>query len=175
MLLKGSKTSVLRRRGAVSVQARAEDLSVQDRVCGALPYLVPLLDGIRYGRFFIAQFPATAQILAPIRPLMNFYYGLPLASLVVFFGVYWVANNVQFSRHIRFNAMQALYLSLILVVPSLFEQVFRGALSGQIRISLYNTIWIFVVSCVTYGCGASLLGGSARLPIVADTADQRIP
>jgi hypothetical protein len=27
------------------------------------------------GRFFIAQFPATAQILAPIRPLMNFYYG----------------------------------------------------------------------------------------------------
>jgi len=60
-------------------------------------------------------------------------------------------------------------------VPSLFEQVFRGALSGQIRISLYNTIWIFVVSCVTYGCGASLLGGSARLPIVADTADQRIP
>ncbi len=60
-------------------------------------------------------------------------------------------------------------------VPSLFEQVFRGALSGQIRISLYNTIWIFVATCVSYGIGASLLGGSARLPIVADTADQRIP
>ena len=98
------------------------------QVFGALPYLVPLLDGIRYGeshwpwvllpldmkllldmscklflhyshdvkavlvefsiaslirwcglmragRYFFFQFPIAAQILSPIRPLLNIYYG----------------------------------------------------------------------------------------------------
>lgn len=61
--------------------------------------------------------------------------------------------------------------------PSLIEQVLRpsGSLGLQLQINLYNTIWLFVATCVAYGVGSSLLGKVARLPLIASAADQRVP
>ena len=44
----------------------------------------------------------------------------------------------------------------------------------QAYITTQNTIWIFVAAAVVYGIGASLLGEAARIPLVADAAEQQV-
>lgn len=44
----------------------------------------------------------------------------------------------------------------------------------QAYITAQNTIWIFIAAAVLYGIGASLIGQSARIPLVADAAEAQI-
>eukprot|EP01025_Chloroclados_australasicus_P017451 TRINITY_DN18910_c0_g1_i2.p2 TRINITY_DN18910_c0_g1~~TRINITY_DN18910_c0_g1_i2.p2 ORF type:complete len:230 (-),score=9.40 TRINITY_DN18910_c0_g1_i2:355-1014(-) len=151
---------------------------VPERVIAALPYLLPLLDGIRYGRFLFMQYPVFAKLLAPLTPLIEFYYGFPLGSLIIFFGLYLgIVNNMNFDRFVRLNAMQAILLDIILIIPQLFESVLKIRPTDNLGLSAYmlayNTIWLFVFVCVSYGIGACLVGFTARIPLVRDAAEQQ--
>ena len=62
------------------------------------------------------QFPAFTAVLLPFDPLIKFYFGIPFAGLIVFFAVYLgIVNNQSLSRYVRFNAMQAVLLDILLV------------------------------------------------------------
>mmetsp|Transcript_12421 Transcript_12421/g.31530 ORF Transcript_12421/g.31530 Transcript_12421/m.31530 type:complete len:251 (-) Transcript_12421:174-926(-) len=166
-----------RRSGRVVCSARPD---LGDRIVASVPYLLPLLDGLRYGRFFFAEFPQTAIVLAPLQPLIKTYYTLPFASLIVFFSMYYgIVNNYKFSRFIRFNAMQTILLDILLIIPSLIENFFlRGPKSGailELYISFYNFVWLYVAACVIYGVAACLAGETPRIPGVADAADRQVP
>lgn len=52
---------------------------------------LPLLDGLRYGKFFLPQFPAFATLLLPLDPIIRLYFSFPFAGLILFFGVYLVS------------------------------------------------------------------------------------
>jgi hypothetical protein len=90
---------------------------VPDRVVSALPYLLPLFDSLRYGKFLFLQFPLFASVLTPFEPLMRVYFSVPFAGTIAFFAVYLgIINSPQnFSRYVRFNAMQAVLLDIILM------------------------------------------------------------
>ena len=95
---------------------------VPDRCVALLPYLVPLLDGLRYSRFFFQQFPSTIFLLQPLQPLAAAYYSIPFASLVSFFAIYLgLAENKNMSRFVRFNAMQAIIVDVCMVLPGMVE------------------------------------------------------
>lgn len=49
-----------------------------------------------------------------------------------------------------------------------------GGWALQAYITAQNSIWIFIGVAVVYGMGASLLGQSARIPLVADAAEQQV-
>lgn len=92
-----------RRRRTILTQAYNQKPDVADRVVAAVPYLIPLCDGLRYGKwaviqdfaeqgqqqhcsvacfagkFFFAQFPAFARLLAPLNPLVSLYFTVPFA------------------------------------------------------------------------------------------------
>lgn len=53
---------------------------VADRVIAGLPYLLPLFDGLRYGKFLFLQFPIFASVLAPFDPLIRVYFSVPFAG-----------------------------------------------------------------------------------------------
>ena len=152
---------------------------MQDRVVAALPYVLPLFDGLRYGKFLFLQFPIFTTILTPLDPLMRLYFQLPFGSLIAFFAIYLgIANNASFSRYIRFNAMQAILLDIILILPGLLESVLQvrpmGGAGLQLYITLYNTIFLFIFACVAYGIGNCMGGRMGRLPIVAEAADAQV-
>ncbi|DBB11553.1 TPA: hypothetical protein ACH3X3_006949 [Trebouxia sp. C0006] len=167
-----------RQRHQVRTEAYNQKPDIADRVVASVPYLIPLCDGLRYGKFFFAQFPQFARLLAPLNPLVSLYFGVPFASFAVFFAVYLgIINNQNFSRYCRFNAMQAVLLDVVLILPGLFENLIRPPSSGpglQAYISLYNSIWLFVFACVAYGIGSCLTGQTPRLPFIADAADQQV-
>jgi uncharacterized membrane protein len=146
----------------------------------SLPYLLPLLDGVRYGRFFFMQFPGPSKIiLTPLVPLLNLYNAVPFGSLAVFFGIYLgIIQNQNFSRYVRYNAMQAVVLDILLVIPGLLESILgKAPMSGfalQIYINAYNTIWLFVLGSFLFAVGKVAIGQTPRLPLVADAADAQI-
>lgn len=120
--------------------------TVSDRIFASLPYLLPLVDGLMFGRFLFQQFPVLQLLLIPLAPLMQIY-SLPFASLVIFFALYLgVVRNENISHFIRFNAMQAILLDIVLMLCGLVLPLLaRGVQIAFIAETLYNMVFLGVL------------------------------
>jgi uncharacterized membrane protein len=167
-------------RSSTIVRAAQDSISIQERVVATVPFLVPMLHGLDYGKFALAQNQWLLSLLSPLGNIRRLYSTVPFLSLAVFFAIYIGIINQRetWSRYVRFNAMQAILLDIVLILPGVFEQVLRPPTSGfglTLYINAYNTIFFSVLACWLYGSGSCLLGRTARLPLVADAADQQVP
>ncbi|CAI5522173.1 unnamed protein product [Closterium sp. Naga37s-1] len=168
--------------GAVRVSARGGggdgSVGVPERILSASVYFLPLLDGARYARFLYAQYPFTRVLLDPIIPLVQAYNSFPYAGLILFFLLYLaVIRNQNLDRYVRYNAMQAVILDILMILPSLIERLFAGndGISLQLTIIFYNTVFLYLFACFVFGVVSCLLGKTPRLPIVAEAADAQVP
>lgn len=98
---------------------------ISDRVLSTLPYLIPLMDSLTFGRFVFTKVPIVGQLLLPpLIPLYSIYRGIPFLAFGVFLALYiLVVRNTNISRYIRFNTSQALILDIALIFPQLFQGV----------------------------------------------------
>ena len=160
------------------VMCRVTSIRVSERLASTVPYLLPLFDGLRYGRFFFQQFPISLLIVEPLAPLIKVYFSLPFASLIAFFSLYYgVVQNTKFSRYVRYNTMQSILLDIGLILPSILEQVFKMPKGGpmlQLYVTVYNTVWIFLFVSVIYSVGCCLTGQKAKIPFVGEGADAQV-
>ena len=152
---------------------------VPDRVVALLPYLVPLLDGLRYSRFFFAQFPQAIVLLQPLQPIASAYFRIPFAGMISFFAIYMgLAENRTMSRFVRFNAMQAIILDICMVLPGMVEYVLSpGRLTGamfEFYKLCYNSVWIFVLASFCLAAVGCAMGEMYKLPYLGDAADMRV-
>ncbi|KAG1680320.1 hypothetical protein FOA52_015410 [Chlamydomonas sp. UWO 241] len=170
---------------ALAVRPRAlmggddNKIDVGDRVVATLPYLLPLLDAIPYGKFMLMQYPFVARALSPLAPLAMVYNSFPLFPFIVFLGVYTgIVNNQSLSRFVRYNALQAVLLDILLIIPQLILNDIIKPPNNDVGMQLYigaeNTIFLFVFISVAYGMGSTMVGATARLPLVAEAADSQI-
>ncbi|KAG2653678.1 hypothetical protein PVAP13_1NG467900 [Panicum virgatum] len=148
-----------------------------DRLVAAVAYLYPFLDGAHHGRFLLAQFPFFSALLRPLAPAARLFHSSPLTPFLLFLTLYFavVRNQQAFSRFVRFNAMQAVALDVLLIFPDLLAQSFApsGGVGFEIFQSMESTVFLFLLVCFVYGGGACLLGKTPRLPIVADAAERQ--
>jgi hypothetical protein len=133
-------------------------------------------------------------------PPVQLYTTVPFASIAVFFALYLgIVNNQKFGRFVRFNGQQAILLDVLLILPSLVENVIRMP-SGGAGLSIFisicacaqrspfakrpsltarfagadNTIWLYVAFCFIYAVGSCLAGQKVLLPLVGEGADQQV-
>lgn len=154
-------------------------MTAPDRLVAAVAYLYPFLDGAHHGRFIVAQYPFFNALLGPLAPAARLFHSSPLTPFLLFLTLYFavVRNQGAFSRFVRFNAMQAVALDVLLIVPDLLAQSFAPSGAGiglDIFMSAENTVFLFLLVCLLYGSGACLLGMTPRLPIVADAAERQV-
>ncbi|CDP04185.1 unnamed protein product [Coffea canephora] len=149
-----------------------------DRLISAASFFFPLFNGLQYGRFLFSQYPILAAPFKPIIPLLSLYHSVPYASFVSFFALYiGIVRNPSLSRYIRFNALQALVLDVLLVVPMLIQRILSPGQTGlglKLTIWGYNALFVFLVACFAYGLGCSVLGKTPHLPFVAAAAGRQI-
>lgn len=174
--------------------------SVSDRALAAVPFLLPLLDAFPFGISVFIQFPFLARAFGPLAPLQLLWLSVPFAPFVAFIAVYaGIVNNASLPRFVRFSAMQAVVLDILLIIPQILLQGLGGgkvgALGGaaaaerfggfgdgsggldigrQLYETTNNTVFFFVVACVAYGVGGAFVGVPARLPLVAEAADSQV-
>ncbi|KAG2488538.1 hypothetical protein HYH03_012857 [Edaphochlamys debaryana] len=153
---------------------------IGDRVAAALPFLLPLLDGLPYAKFIMVQYPFVARAFAPLAPLMYIYHAFPFAPFLIFLAVYTgIVNNQAFPRYVRYHAMQAVLLDVLLIIPNVvLNDVWKAPVGDdlglQAYILVYNFLFLFVATSAAYGMGSSLVGITARLPLVADAAEAQV-
>nr|QKY65057.1 chloroplast protein import component Tic20-II [Passiflora contracta] len=149
-----------------------------DRLISAASYILPFFNSLQYGRFLFTKYPSLALLLDPLIPLLNLYRSIPYASFIAFFALYLgVVKNPIFSQYVRFNAMQAVTLDVLLVLPMFFAQIFQPGRSGlgfKIFAWGHNLVFLFSCLCFVYASVSSILGKTPYLPFVGDAAGRQL-
>jgi uncharacterized membrane protein len=149
--------------------------TVQDKIFACLPYLLPLLDGLVYGRYLFQQFPPLQLILVPLAPLLQIYRGIPFFGMIVFFALYLlVVRNDNISHFIRFNTMQAILLDIILILCGLILSILGGSLGGFIIETLSNMIFLGILASFIYAVVQSVMGRYAEIPTISDAVYMQV-
>ncbi len=151
-------------------------ISPQDRLFACLPYLLPVLDSLSFAAPFFNQFPALTPVLLPLQPLMAIY-SFPFASLIIFFMLFLlVVRNERISHFIRFNAMQAILLMIVLFLCQLvFQYILQPALQGGLIVeTLSNVVFLGAIAAVVYSVVQSALGRYAEIPTLSDAVYMQV-
>lgn len=169
--LKSTRTPTMHRITMQSV------VPATDRVVAALGYVLPFFNGLQYGRYFFMQYPKAEILFEPLFPVLQAYQAVPYASFIAFFVLYSaVVRNPSFSRYVRFNAMQAVVLDVLLVLPLIIQRILnpRRGLGFNMLVMTYNALFLFLVLGFLYALVSCILGRTPRLPFVGDAADAQI-
>ncbi len=148
--------------------------TVSDRILASLPYLLPVLDGVSFGFVLFSQFPYLKIILLPLLPLLSIYnttfLGVIPVSFVIFIALFaLVVRNEKIPHFIRFNAMQAILLDIVIFLCSLLLKLlsfFPGA--SFTTQTLSSTIFLGTFIAVIYAVFQSLLGRYAEIPAISE-------
>ncbi|WP_299403252.1 Tic20 family protein [Acaryochloris sp. IP29b_bin.148] len=154
-----------------------------DRVFGALPYLLPLMDALVYGdgNFIVRQFPTVSSlVLLPIIPFVQIYGAfvktLPFAGLILFMALFFaVVRNENISRFIRFNVLQAILLDLILMVCNLVLPIISQGIQLELLTeTLFNTIFLGVFATFVYSVFKTVQGQYAEIPTISNAVNMQL-
>ncbi|MFN6560601.1 MAG: Tic20 family protein [Nostoc sp. ChiSLP01] len=151
--------------------------TVPDRIFACLPYLLPLIDGLVFGRFLFAQFPVLQVLLLPLQPVLIIYGSLgQLGQLIVFFALFLlVVRNEKISHFIRFNTMQAILLDIVIFLCSILVRILGQVPGTSFAIeTVANTIFLGVVVAVGYSVIQSLIGRYAEIPAISDAVHMQV-
>ncbi len=150
--------------------------TVPDRIFSCLPYLLPLIDSLIFSAAFFRVFPPLQILLAPLIPVIMLYSQIPFASLIVFLALFFlVIRNEKVPHFIRFNAMQALLVDILLVIANLILPFFSqiGGLSILVT-ALSSTIFLGVLAIFIYAVVQSLRGVYAEIPTLSDAVYSQV-
>lgn len=145
--------------------------TVQDRIFASLPYLLPLMDVLPFGRFLLTQFPELRLIYLPLAPLLT-VYSQPFVGLVVFFVLFLaVVRNEKIAHFVRFNVMQAILIGIVLSLLGLaFNILLRVLGTGLLTETLFNIIFLGTWAASLYSIVQSALGRYAEIPGISEAS-----
>ncbi|XP_031501709.1 protein TIC 20-II, chloroplastic-like [Nymphaea colorata] len=166
-----------RRKPPIVTLASYSPTPAADQLIAAAAYCLPFFNGLQYGRYAFVQYLALEHVFEPLLPVVSAYRSVPFASFAAFFALYLLlVRNPNFGRFIRFNAMQAVVMDVLLVLSLLVQRVFtpgRG-IGFKILIVGYNCMFALLVGCFLYCLASCVLGRTPYLPFVAEAADRQL-
>ncbi|HIK27173.1 MAG: hypothetical protein N3E45_06780 [Oscillatoriaceae bacterium SKW80] len=151
--------------------------TVSDRIFACLPYLFPLIEGLGFGKYLFRQFPILKQTLVwQLPPLLMADYSIPFAELIILFALYFgVVRNENISHFVRFNAMQAILLYIVLILAGLILHILVPSIPIVFIIeTISNMIFLGIVAAVGYAVVQSALGRYAEIPTISDAVYMQV-
>lgn len=149
--------------------------TVKDRIFACLPYLLPLVEGLAFGKFLFSQFPALQVLFVPLAPVL-LLYSIPFAGLIIFFALFLlVVRNESIPHFIRFNTMQAILIDIVLLLCNLILPILSPIPGAGFALqTLSNTIFLGVVIAVVYAVVQSIRGRYAEIPAISDAVYMQV-
>merc|ERR1711966_45972 len=159
--------------GRMLMQSESEDAPALERLVGCLVYALPLSDVFEWGHYLFEKFPLLALPFVPLFPVISFLQG-PFVSFAIFIALMtFVTRNPSFSRFIRFNALQAVYLDIVLIFPQLISSVNRAAsVPADLAEIGSNTVFYAIMGAILYSVFANVAGKTPNeIPIISEAVD----
>ena len=150
--------------------------NTKDRIFAALVYLLPLIYAYQFSQFLFKIVPLVAIIYLPLQPLIKLYYGFPFGGIIIFFALFLgVVRNERISHFVRFNAMQAILIDILLFLCSLVLNYVLGGIGfSLITETFYNVVFLATLSSCIYAIVQSLLGKYAEIPTISQAAYSQV-
>jgi hypothetical protein len=155
-----------------------------DKIVSALPYLFPLLDGLQFGRFLLAQ-NSDNPVVGILGLMYTVYRSIPLSGLLAYLGLNFLTSNLKLNKLVRFNAQQAVFVDIALFVPSVL-----AAATGFIASSAgagfevppgvtelgSDAVFGAVLLAIGYASVSSALGVTPnKIPFISQAVEDRMP
>lgn len=145
------------------------DISGSDRFFACLPYLIPTIDVINYGGSLIGTFPIFQSFYSFIRPIIQVYSSFSLGVFLLVF--FLVVRNPRVHRFVRFNALQAMMLGILVILFGLgLQYLVRPLLSlnNPIAILLPMLAFLAVWAVCLFSVYKSAMGQYAEVPKLSE-------
>ncbi|MGA0253939.1 MAG: Tic20 family protein, partial [Vulcanococcus sp.] len=135
------------------------------RLLALLTYLLPWSDGLPFGRSLTSLFPVLQWLSLPALPLVLIEQAIPFGGFILFLVLFLgVVRNQRVPYFIRFNALQAILLDIILIVLSLAFNLLLAPLGGNFAVrTLANTVFLGMLVLVLFGIIQCLRGKEADI------------
>ncbi|MBD2177928.1 hypothetical protein H6F42_13490 [Pseudanabaena sp. FACHB-1998] len=139
--------------------ARRSSVDYLDRLYASLPYFLPITAVVLFGTFLFLQFPPLALAFLPIFKL-NQILSISIIDFISIRFVAWfcvfifVVRSYKVNHFIRFNAMQALLLDIIIALVGAVTELLAVILG---RSEAFGFILQIIASVTFLGITAAFL------------------
>jgi len=146
------------------------------RFLALLTYLLPWSDGLPFGRSLTSLFPVLQWLSLPALPLVLIEQAIPFGGFILFLVLFLgVVRNQRVPYFIRFNALQAILLDIILIVLSLAFNLLLAPLGGNFAVrTLANTVFLGMLVLVLFGIIQCLRGKEADIPSLSEAVRMQL-
>jgi uncharacterized membrane protein len=165
--------------------ARRTSVNYLDRLYASLPYLLPIAAVVGFGAFLFLQFPPLFYVFFPVFKL-NQILSISIIDFISIRFVVWicvfifVVRSYKVNHFIRFNAMQALLLDVIVALVGAAAQILEVAL-GQLAFFpfvlqiLASVTFLGITAAFIYSVFQCVLGKySDKIPLISDVAYMQV-
>ena len=153
-----------------------------DKIVSILPYLLPLLDSLQFGRFLLVENQDNPFVII-LAVLYSLYRAVPFSGFLSFLALSVLSSNPSLNRLVRFNMQQAIFVDIALFIPGLIAAI-GGALQLATQSSIpegiselsSDVVFGTMLLTVGYAVVSSLLGITPnKIPFISDAVEQRMP
>ena len=160
----GEKNKAEGRGVGSSGDSNDADATAAEKALCALPYLLPLSDGIVYAQHLFTAFPQQVAWAEPIAGALLLFNNLPFVTLAMFFGMSILSRNTKINKLVRFNMLQAINFDIALIAPAVLGPLTVWSL-GQDAYKLdpltnvgSDVLFFTLLVAVFYSIGSSATG-----------------
>ena len=163
---------------------RRSSVDYLDRLYAVLTYLLPITAVVAFGAFLFLQFPVLQDVFFPVFKL-NQILSISILNfisirLVAWFCVFiFVVRSSKVNHFVRFNAMQALLLDIIVALMSAIVQLLSLILGNlaffpfMLQI-IASVTFLGITAAFIYSIFQCVLGKYAEMPIVSEVAYSQV-
>ena len=151
-------------------------IAIWERLISIFIYMMPWSDALIYGRSIFSQVPVVKLSIIPTLPILIIKQNLPIGNLLILLLLFLgIVKNRKLSYFIRFNTMQSILLSIILVIFS-YLKIFLITITVNSPIieGLETTIFIFSLTIILFCTIQCLRGIEANIPGISNSAKIQI-
>jgi len=139
-------------------------------------YLLPWSAAVPFGSALISVFPWLIWLQLPALPLLLLDQIVPFGGFVLFLVLFLaVVRNPKVPDYLRFNALQAILIDILLQLLSLGFRVLLSPLGDSIVLrTLNNTIFIGCLAVLLYALLQCSRGKEADLPTISEAVRMQL-
>ena len=149
-----------------------------DRVKACVPYILPIIDGDHFGKFFYESLPPLGLVHDTLLGgLVNLWEVFPFSGLVLFIALtLGTRGNTEMNRNVRFSAQQAALIDVSLIIPELVGSAVDGVdMPRQLMASCSNLAYYYILGVVGYCIAENLKGKKPnKIPYISDYSEMMV-
>ena len=149
---------------------------ITQRLISIFIYLLPLSQGIAFGKYLFIEFPLLKLLIIPALPILYIQQLIPLAGLLLYVICFiFIIRNPKISYFIRYNMLQAILINISLIIVNFVFNILLQALGASLLVrTLSSTVFIGLLSIIIFTIIECLQGKEPDLPGISSAVRMQL-